>query len=70
MMLEATRKLLHFNSIKVRLERSLMSSGLSLTAHFNSIKVRLEHPYFSAHALETYYFNSIKVRLEPVKSWA
>ena len=42
MMLEATRKLLHFNSIKVRLEpKNSLPSWLSLW-NFNSIKVRLE----------------------------
>ena len=35
--------LLHFNSIKVRLERRTSSRWATTTSYFNSIKVRLEH---------------------------
>ena len=34
--------ILHFNSIKVRLERSADGSNINANHHFNSIKVRLE----------------------------
>ena len=54
----------NFNSIKVRLERSLGYTTTAVLLYFNSIKVRLEHASASSLASSIVYFNSIKVRLE------
>ena len=56
---------MNFNSIKVRLERTI-NSYLSdcLPDHFNSIKVRLEQGSNNQRVNSLTDFNSIKVRLE------
>ena len=55
---------LHFNSIKVRLEHFLGCYDIDPETNFNSIKVRLELRASSASLRASSYFNSIKVRLE------
>ena len=55
----------HFNSIKVRLERTIELFKTACNRYFNSIKVRLEPNFSSSFSSHDPYFNSIKVRLEP-----
>ena len=57
--------LLHFNSIKVRLEPCSFIGGRFLVLDFNSIKVRLEQAKGEELLAALNHFNSIKVRLEP-----
>ena len=62
---------LYFNSIKVRLERSIRYCPYVYRVNFNSIKVRLEHWATCRTRTCDPYFNSIKVRLEhtyPIES--
>ena len=42
-LLPTLRNILHFNSIKVRLELTDANGKVTLISYFNSIKVRLEH---------------------------
>ena len=60
----------YFNSIKVRLKRTLHLDCRSQGMNFNSIKVRLKHNVPKCQRHNNPNFNSIKVRLKPVKSKA
>mgnify|MGYP006879715305 CR=1 FL=1 len=53
-----------FNSIKVRLEPSVVPMLTMVVNDFNSIKVRLELSPVACKLNQSLYFNSIKVRLE------
>ena len=58
-------RILHFNSIKVRLEPRLFCRSMPMNSDFNSIKVRLEPAGASDGDYKSQVnFNSIKVRLE------
>ena len=55
---------LHFNSIKVQLEQSILRQTPYKHLYFNSIKVQLEQTWFEQHSFQLLDFNSIKVQLE------
>ena len=63
-LLPTLRNILHFNSIKVRLELTDANGKVTLISYFNSIKVRLEHSMLTMLLRSLRNFNSIKVRLE------
>ena len=56
---------IHFNSIKVQLERKGGLGGVDHSGHFNSIKVQLEQSHARNNS-KNRDFNSIKVQLEPL----
>ena len=59
---------MHFNSIKVQLERVRVMSHCTCIQNFNSIKVQLEQTCCAVLRQRWRNFNSIKVQLELYKT--